>query len=501
MNKKFLRTIGAVTLISVMLSSVSSCGLIVFNGNADITSDTLSETGETTEALPVSDTHNDTSSVQSTEVPDPEAVIRERLSALPQRDMSEVSVIIAAADTSPLFPDSTDTPDAVSRQDSKRAVEEKYNTSVIEIGTSPEALFEAAREAYNADMYYADLLAIPQSMLGQYFAAGMLANLRSLPYVNLDAPYYNSSVTSASIAGNGIYAVSGAASFNPDYLSCVYFNRGMVKQFVGEDLYALVNEGKWTWDKFAEFAKTVESVGSLHGHGSTFELYDYIDVAASSQGISYISNTEGVVPTVTYLATPTASNAKAVVNKLRSLLYSDSSFVKTKGTALRDIFTGDALMFMTDGLYAAELISDSDADWGILPLPKFDEAQKEYISPMMDDSPVFCVLKNTPKYETSGLILEALNLASYEYVTESYINRHIDYVLRDDGSIHMLELICDTAWTDFAHMYASGISNLESATYGAIYKAVTTRYNIDSLYNNLKNAVNRAVAAKIKVYN
>ncbi len=497
MNKKLLRAFGTVTLLSVMLSSVSSCGLIVFNGNADVTSHTLSVTGETTAAFPESHT----SSVHITEVPDPEAVIKERLSALPERDMSEVSVIIAAADASPLFGDITDTPDTVSRQYSKQAVEEKYNTSIIEINTSPESLFEAAREAYNADMYYADLLAIPQSMLGKYFAAGMLANLRSLPYVNLDAPYYNSSVTSASVAGNGIYAVSGAASFNPDYLSCVYFNRDMVGQFVGEDLYSLVNDGKWTWDKFAEFAKTVDSVGSLHGHGSTFELYDYIDVAASSQGIPYVSNTEGVVPTVTYLATSTASNAKAVVSKLRSLLYSDSSFVKTKGTELRDIFTGDTLMFMTDGLYAAKLMTDSDADWGIIPLPKFDEAQKEYISPMLGESPVLCVLKNTPKYETSGLILEALNLTSFQYVTESYINRHIDYVLRDDGSIHMLELICDTAQTDFAHMYASGISNLESATYGAIYKAVTTRSGIDSLYKNLKTAANRAIAAKIKVYN
>lgn len=496
MNKKFLSTIGAVTLLSVTLSSVSSCGLIVFNGNDNLASDTLNETGETTAAL----NESNTTSVHITEVPDPEAVIKERLSALPVRDMSEVSVIIAAADASPLFADSTDTPDTVSRQDSKRAVEEKYNTSVIEITTSPEELFEAAREAYNADMYYADLLAIPQSMLGQYFSAGILSNLRSLPYVNLDAPYYNQSVTSASVAGNGVYAVSGVASFNPAHLSCVYFNRGMVEQFVGEDLYALVNDGKWTWDKFAEFAKTVDSVDSIHGHGSTFELYDFIDVAASSQGIPYISNTEGVVPTVTYLATPASSNAKEIVSNLRSLLYSDGSFVKTKGSALRDIFTEDKLMFMTDGVYAAELMADSVADWGMLPLPKFDEAQKEYISPMLDESPVFCVLKNTPKYETSGLILEALNIASYEYVTESYINRHIDYILRDDGSIHMLELICNTAWTDFAHMYASGIQNLESATYGAIYKAVTTRYSIDSLYKNLKNTANRAIAAKIKVY-
>ncbi|MBQ8552139.1 MAG: hypothetical protein IJ428_04920 [Clostridia bacterium] len=499
MNKKLLRSVGITLLLSLTLTAETSCGLIVFNTGEDTSAEPITESTDTT-APDTTVAENTTVADETTAAPDPSAEARERLSALPDRDLSSTAVIVATVDDTTICPIDSENPVIMARADSKRAVEEKYNTTVIASLTDAASMLNAARQAYNTDMYYADLLAIPQSMLGAFYAEGILANLYSLPHVDFDAPYYDRDINSAAVAGSGLYAISGAANFNPDYLNCVYFNRSIVEQFVGEDLYALVNDGKWTWDKFAEYSKTVDAVDSIHGHGSTAVLEDYIDIAVSSQGLSYVNNTANMVPTVNYLDNSAFTPAKTIVDKLYSLLYTDNSFVSSSAAELRELFLTDTLMFMTDRLYVMEWIANSSVNWGILPLPKYDESQAEYLSPLPDEAPVFCVLKNTASYETSGLILEALNAASFEYVTDAYINERIDYILRDNGSIHMLETICGSATTDFAHMYASGMSNLENATYGAVYKAVTTRSTLDSLYRGYKNAANRTLASKIKVY-
>ncbi len=498
MNKKLGSRLCAALLLITLLCTQSGCGFIVFNNGTTTPSDASNpvqtDTQHTGEVFDETTTPS-----ASVALPDPLETLRDHLSSLPNRDLGATSVIIAVTDET-VCPTPSDDPVTIARLDAQRAVEDKYNTSIIAIERTPDEMFEAVRNAYNSDMYYADILSIPQSMLGMYYSAGVLANLYSLPHTDFDAPYYNSSVISAASAGSGLYGVSGAANFNPDYLGCVYFNRNMVKQYTDEDMYSIVNNGKWTWDKLAELAKAVENVDGIYGHGSPLTSGEYAELAARSQGITYVNNQDGTVPTVNYLDAAVSSNVKGIIARMYAMLFTDRSYSKLTGTELRELFVSDSLMFMTDTVKAGSELS-GNTEWGILPMPKLDEAQADYISPLSDDAPIFCVIKNTPKYETSGLVLQALNVASHKYVTEAYINKQMNYVLRDSGSINMLEIICKTASADFAHLYASGISYLETATYGAVAKAVTTRSTIDSLYRNYKNAANRALASKIKVYN
>ncbi len=498
MNKKFCGRLCAASLLVTLLCTQSGCGFIVFNTDTSTPPDT-SEPVHTDTAYQDTDlTETAGTSVPTTQT-DWLTSIKERLSELPDRDLSATSVIIAVTDET-VLPEQSDDPVTISRLEVKKAVEEKYNTSIVAIERTPDEMFEAVRNAYNSDMYYADIISIPQSMLGTYYTAGVLANLRSLPHTDFDAPCYNASVISAASAGSELYGVSGAANFNPDYLGCVYFNRNMVKQYAEEDLYSVVSNGKWTWDKLAELAKAVENVDGIYGHGSPLTAGEYAELAARSQGVTYVKNQDGTVPTVNYLDASVTSNVKDIVSRMYAMIYTDNSYSKLTGTELRELFVSDSLMFMTDTLKAGSEMPGG-TQWGILPMPKYDEAQADYISPLSGDAPIFCVIKNTPQYETSGLVLQALNVASHEYVTEAYINKQMDYVLKDNGSINMLELICGTASADFAHLYASGINYLENATYGAVAKAVTTSSSIDSLYRNYKNAANRALASKIKVYN
>ncbi len=490
MKKRLSRCL-SVFLACWLTLSISSCGIIEWNMGD--TADTGTEPADT--QMTESETSADTDVIITSPEPTDSEKARARLIELRDSDLSASSVIIATIDNETVCPVNSDgDPVLASRADCRRAVEEKYNTHIISKSYTSKELFEAAKVAYNSDMYLADLMAIELSDVGAYHAEGLLANLYSLPHSDFTEEYFNASSVEASTFKNGLYAVAGAACLNPDYLECVYFNKDIATAIGADSLYDAVSDGSWTWDKFGELANLAASTGVL-GHGAFADNNIFIPHAALSMGISYVSNEPGSVPKVNYLDGELYDRAKGIVNKLMKLIYKDNSFSGKRGNVIREEFSTGNLMFLVDSLCLTSLISDSTDNWGILPMPKYDEADEGYITPMTDNSPVFCALVNTPGYETSGLILRAINAAAYEYTLNAYKNYSLNYILRDSQSAQMLDIICESPHVDFAHVYASGFSYLDDASYGAVKKAVTTKTTLDTAYRQYKNAANRQLSA------
>ncbi len=490
------RICAALLLIGILAQT--SCGFIVFND------------GDETEAAPSTDTEDttaDTTTIGTStpegtaEPPTPGELARERLEALPDRDFKQAPVLIATVDNATICPTDTEDITIASRADSRRAVEEKFNTVIIANHTDAATMLNDAKQAYLSDMYYAELMAIPQSMVGSFRASGILANMNSLPHTNYTAEYYHQNIIDAAYAGDRLYAVSGAANFNPEYLSCIYFNRTLASECALGDLYTLVRDGKWTWDKLRELSIAADSnLDNVTGLGSVAPNADFIDLAAASHGIAYTSSSRRAIPTVNFLDNDSAAErARSAVDTLYNIIYKDNAFMSQNGDDVRNSFLQNSLLFSIDSLSFISQISDSDTEWGILPLPKYDESQSEYLSLLSPEAPVFCALENTSSYENSGLVLEGLNVASHGYVLDTYINDRIDYYLRDSGSIGMLKIICSGVTTDFSHMYASQFTNLANATYKAVQNAVTTRSSLDTIYKSYKTAADRELSRDINV--
>lgn len=491
-----LRRFTAAAAAIGLCALTASCGFIVINHPQDQSTDTTAAdigTDSTSAVTTVPDTT--TAAPETTAAPDLREQAQARLDTLPDRDYSAANIIIAAVDADVISPSETlDDTDAV-RIDTRRAVEDKYNTKIITTSTDISAMLTDAKEAYLADMYYADLLLIPQSRLGSFVASGILANMYSLPFVSFDADWYDQEIMSNTIVGNTLYAVSGAANFSPDELGCIYFNRTLAEKY-GIDPYTLVYEGSWTLDKLEEFSKI--AAADINGHGTGLSNEDYIDTLASAQSLNYVTTYIGERPSIDFMDDEgLAARASNTVDRIYSLIYGDSKFADSKNAWT--LFETEALLFCTDRLSKLDTLPDSQISWGLLPMPKYDTLQTSYISPLFADAPIFCAIANTPSYETSGLILEALNVAAYEYVEDTYMNTCINYRLRDNNSIYMLEYILDGAYCDFPHMFSSGYTTLDDATYTAVYKAVTTRSTLAQLYKSSQSAAKKELSA-MKLY-
>ncbi len=90
-------------------------------------------------------------------------------------------------------------------------------------------------------------------------------------------------------------------------------------------------------------------------------------------------------------------------------------------------------------------IRDVDVEFGILPYPKLDEDQEDYIS--NDWAGLMCVPMSLPEesYTMVGDVIELLAYHSAEEVIPTYIDKTLGIKLsRDDESKEMIELIFDT---------------------------------------------------------
>ena len=140
-------------------------------------------------------------------------------------------------------------------------------------------------------------------------------------------------------------------------------------------------------------------------------------------------------------------------------------------------------------------LTNRDVNWGILPYPKYDEEQRHYLSPLSSDAPVFCALASTPNYETSGLILEALNASYYGYTNEIYMNERINYCLRGQRLDKYARTYTRRRDQRFCAYVASGFASLANATYSAVINAVTTRSTLTALYQSWHTAADSELAA------
>jgi hypothetical protein len=105
------------------------------------------------------------------------------------------------------------------------------------------------------------------------------------------------------------------------------------------------------------------------------------------------------------------------------------------------MFENNQGLFMHTTLYRIEFLRGLNVDFGILPYPKFDEQQENYVSRMEYFFAQQVPVTNTD-LERAGVMLEALNSESAKTIFPAFyeIALKTKYV-RDDSSAEMLDLI------------------------------------------------------------
>ena len=102
-------------------------------------------------------------------------------------------------------------------------------------------------------------------------------------------------------------------------------------------------------------------------------------------------------------------------------------------------------------------------EYGILPYPKFDEAQKSYRTMSSNGLVTFSVPVTSEGDEAVGAVIEAMGYAGNKYTTPAYFETalKIKYA-HDDETAQMLDLMKNSEYTSVAGMFAASIEQPEN---------------------------------------
>ena len=345
---------------------------------------------------------------------------------------------------------------------------------------------------------------------------GFLVDLASQEFIDLDKDYYDDGYNEALNAGGRQYLVSGKLSISwYRYQIVTLFNRNMFKkaQLEPDDYYQIVIDQQWTTSKMMETAQEMYAdTGTAAGVDKDDQFGYYLFTGGNSSqtdgfmgawNLRLVEKTPDgyYVKDDAYQPTPWV---EAMNNFLDSASYGAYLSSDLGNVEVVKKFTDQAAGMITFRLYTVEsdemvTLSRDGFGYGILPLPKANEEQEDYVSYVQDQVLSFGIPRTMAGEDRvlSTQFLEAFASEAYNTTMPAYYERALTkkYVV-DGPSKKMIEIIDSNIVVDPVNVYYGTYFNF---TTGTLRQAFGKQKNINEL---LSSAIaGGAFDAKIEALN
>lgn len=351
----------------------------------------------------------------------------------------------------------------------------EINTYILSGDDAFDAYFPSARQA------------------GSAATDGLLYDLYTLPRLDLDNDCWNSMFSDTLNYGGKLFYATGAITTNGyDSIRLFMFNKTIAGKSNLADPYEMVRNGKWTIDAFNEMA--TGAAQDLNGD-TEMTLDDQWGMAWQKYigGVIFYYGSGEFVTTMDSENHPQVAVGGArsteVYGKIRDMISDKKVYYQGEDADILQAFYDGHSLFLTEVLDAAKRLRPYDVTFGILPVPKYDEAQEEYIQ-YVDGwclSPVV-VPVNASNPERTGFIIEAIAEESKNYLSAPYYDTVLNgKVLRDDESSEMLDIVLNNFVLDNCDLYQwSGMMD-------TMKDAMTNGKELASVIASSKSALGNAI--------
>ncbi|MCI8387615.1 MAG: hypothetical protein HFE63_04025 [Clostridiales bacterium] len=387
-----------------------------------------------------------------------------------------------------------------------RKIEGLYNCVISEqLTRDPTSGFREV--IYSGDNLF-DIAMMYDQRVSNNYCEGLLGTWDMLPYVDLDRSWWSQSANEVfSIKGNQFAAVGDFSLSMLTRNFIMIFNKDIIDNTnLNENLYDLVRDNKWTLDKMVEIEKKLSrdlnGDGVLDGNDQwaiSGAVKLYFGSLVTGSGVKYISVDNEGNP---YFAIPNNEKAMNVFQKIFNLHNGENIFYKLHdnvhdGSAeSREMFKNGQLAFHGTAIKSIALYRDTNFDIGILPFPKYDEAQDNYITLVSGGAvATIPITLAEERAENVSIILEALSRDSHDTIVPTYreVVLKTKYT-RDEDSADMLDIIFPSSVFDL------GLSVWPDDTY---YKYMECYLNMNdnfasmtaTLENQVQNTIDKMLAA------
>ena len=350
-----------------------------------------------------------------------------------------------------------------------RLLEEKMNIVFNETnqGVDNEVADTANRVLMAGEDAY-DVIFMPARNLYSFLENGSLFNLLDFDELQLDEPWWLSNYNDPSILNGSLYA---AASYSQlmiiDSVWSVYYNESIGENLGLDTPYSIVKDGNWTLDTMKTYLKAAANLNgddSFSWNDSGSAIYgialDHSQHILTCAGERIIESENGQL-----VFTAGTDRFYDVVSKITQVFTEDDGCAQYKHIPCGDddpghyiyTFEHERSLMMVAEVCKTNRMRDKNYSFGILPMPKYDEEQENYIGKPFYGTPCLTIPVTVKDPENVAAIADALAYLSYETVWPVFRKVTLEQKnLRNEESIEMLDIIINSIVPDLTTIYGVG---------------------------------------------
>lgn len=273
---------------------------------------------------------------------------------------------------------------------------------------------------------------------------GFLMDYMKMDNLNLTDAWWDQGTLAMQIEDKVFFMNGDINYLDNDVTYIQLFNKQLIAD-VGLDVpYDLVREGKWTIDNFRSMCVNVTADLDGDGAYTDRDRYGYVTTGEGpctffyGSGLTLVSYDADGHPVIDIDMDKTVAALEKVVR-----IVSEDNITRIPS----DVATGKA-MFMEDRvLFYGEVLSyivnvrDMETAFGVLPIPKYDEAQEKYYTYCNAIASTACVPVSVEDASMVTAVLEGMAIQSYIQVTPAYYDIALTRkYARDNESSEMLDI-------------------------------------------------------------
>jgi ABC-type glycerol-3-phosphate transport system substrate-binding protein len=385
--------------------------------------------------------------------------------------------------------------DAVYRRNLQ--IMERYNIEIEMIASNNEVSLIRRSVGAGDDTY--DAAVMFNNHVPGIVTGNLLVNIADLPFVDLDRPWWDPAVNALSIDNKNYLLGGDLLILDNAATNGLLFNKELMQDLGIELPYNRVKNGSWTMDYMHSIVR--DAARDLDGDGAMGEndqwgfgtFNDTLHALFVAGGGALAVKDENDIPFMDFVS----HRNLAMLDKVMDLMYNPEYVNNQQGIGgidTRAAFSQGRILFLWGRMHLLEYYRDMEANFGVVPLPKYDENQAAYHSVV---NPFTGVLLGIPKsagdLERTSIILEALAAESRYTLQPAYYDIALQrkYV-RDEESSEMLDIIFNSRVYDIGSVYAFG-----NVFLNFINLAARNDRNVMSFYErtigNMETAIERIV--------
>ena len=334
-----------------------------------------------------------------------------------------------------------------------------------------------------------------------------LHNLKDVPYMDFDQSWWDQKALEGLSIGNKVYFATGdLLTSDNDGTFIVMFNKDIAEDNGLENIYELVNNKEWTFQKMYDMAKV--AVKDLNGNSKMEHDQDVLGTATTGNSSYCMMYAAGIVIT--------AKNENDVpeyvldVERAVDVIPLSYSIIGDKNMALnmntaggstdvvengKTCFGNGHALFFQECMQCVIRLRSYDVEFGVVPFPMYNEEQGQYYSHMNEVGGMVSVPTSVvgDDLEQIGAVIETMAAYSVDTLTPAYYEISlISKSTRDEESRPMIDLILANRIYDLGYVF--------DATWGGYVGTIANKFmdgktNVASTKpNNFKKQMNKTLA-------